>query len=181
MKETYTIDPVHSSIQFSIRHMMVSNVRGHFTGVKGTIVHDTENPANSSIEAEIDVSSLNTADESRDAHLKSADFFELDKYPTIKFVSKKFEKTGTNEYKVTGDLTIHGVTKQTVLTVDEVSPEGKDPWGNTRIGASAKGKVNRKDFGLTWSAPLETGGVLVGDEVRLEFDIQAVKVQPVAA
>jgi polyisoprenoid-binding protein YceI len=161
--------------------MMVSNVRGAFSGVKGTIVHDTDSPANSSIECEIDVSSLNTLDEKRDAHLKSADFFETEKYPTMKFVSTKVEKVGDDEYKITGDLTIHGVTKQTVLTIDEVSPEGKDPWGNTRIGASAKGKINRKDFGLSWSAPLETGGVLVGDEVKLELDIEAIKAQPVAA
>jgi polyisoprenoid-binding protein YceI len=181
MKETYTIDPTHSSVRFSIRHMMVSNVRGAFTGVKGTIVHDTDNQANSRVEAEIDVNSINTHDEARDAHLKSADFFDAEKYPTIKFVSKKVEKVGGDEYKITGDLTIHGVTKQTVLTVDEVSPEGKDPWGNIRIGASAKTKVNRKDFGLTWSAPLETGGVLVGDEVKLEFDVEAVKAQSAAA
>jgi polyisoprenoid-binding protein YceI len=181
MKETYTIDPSHSSIRFSIRHMMVSNVRGAFSGVKGTIIHDVDNPTNSSLEAEIDVSSLSTHDEKRDEHLKSADFFETEKYPTMKFVSTKVEKVNDSEYKVTGDLTIHGVTKPTVLTVDEVSPEGKDPWGNTRIGASAKGKVNRKDFGLAWSAPLETGGVLVGDEVKLEFDIEAVKAQSAAA
>jgi polyisoprenoid-binding protein YceI len=161
--------------------MMVSNVRGTFKGVKGTIVHDSANPANSSIQAEIDVNTINTNDETRDGHLKSAEFFDLEKYPTITFVSKKVEKTGENEYKATGDLTIHGVTKETVLTVDEVSGEGKDPWGNVRIGASAKGKLNRKDFGLVWSAPLETGGVLIGDEVKLEFDIEAVKAQSAAA
>lgn len=181
MTETYTIDPTHSSIQFSIRHLMVSNVRGTFTGVKGAIVHDTANPANSSIDAEIDVNSINTNDEKRDGHLKTADFFDVEKYPTIKFVSKSIQKTGTNEYKATGDLTLHGVTKETVLTVDEVSEEGKDPWGGTRIGASAKAKINRKDFGLVWSAPLEAGGVMIGDEVKLEFDIEAVKAQTAAA
>jgi polyisoprenoid-binding protein YceI len=181
MAETYIIDPTHSSIQFSIRHLMVSNVRGTFPGVKGTIVHDAANPANSSIQAEIDVNSINTNDEKRDAHLKSADFFDLEKHPTIKFVSKKVEKTGNNEYKAIGDLTIHGVTKETVLTVDEVSEEGKDPYGGTRIGASAKGKINRKDFGLVWSAPLETGGFMIGDDVKLEFDIEAVKAQTAAA
>jgi polyisoprenoid-binding protein YceI len=161
--------------------MMVSNVRGNFSGVKGTIVHDTANPGNSRIDAEIDVSTVNTNDKDRDAHLKTADFFEVEKYPVIKFVSTKVEKTGENEYKATGDLTIHGVTKQIVLTIDEVSAEGKDPWGNTRIGASAKGKISRKDFGLTWSAPLETGGLLVGDDVKLEFDIEAIKAQTAAA
>jgi polyisoprenoid-binding protein YceI len=160
---------------------MVSNVRGTFSGVKGAIVHDAANPANSSIQAEIEVNSINTNDQNRDTHLKSADFFELEKYPTINFVSTSIEKTGENEYKATGNLTLHGVTKPVVLTVDEVSPEGKDPWGNTRIGASAKGKINRKDFGLVWSAPLETGGVLIGEDVKLEFDIEAVKAQGAAA
>jgi polyisoprenoid-binding protein YceI len=181
MADTYTIDPAHSSIQFSIRHMMVSNVRGSFTGVKGVIVHDASNPANSRIDAEIEVNTVNTNDSNRDAHLKTAEFFDVEKYPTMKFVSTKVEKTGENEYKATGDLTIHGVTKQVVLTVDEVSAEGKDPWGNIRMGASAKGKINRKDFGLTWTAALETGGVLVGDEVKLEFDIEAIKAQSASA
>ncbi len=181
MAETYTIDPVHSSIQFSIRHLMVSNVRGTFNGVKGTIVHDAANPANSRIDAEIDVNTINTNDATRDAHLKTADFFDLEKYPTIKFVSKKVEKTGENEFKATGDLTLHGVTQETVLTIDEVSEEGKDPWGNTRIGASAKGKVSRKDFGLVYNAALETGGLVLGEDVKLEFDIEAVKAQSAAA
>ncbi len=174
MAETYTIDPVHSSVQFSIRHLMVSNVRGNFKGVKGVIVHDSANPANSRIDAEIDVDTLNTNDQNRDAHLKTGDFFELEKYPTIKFVSKKVEKVGESEYKVIGDLTLRGVTKETVLTVDEVN-EGNDMQGHARIGASAKGKINRKDYGLTWSAPLEAGGIAVGEEVKLEFDIEAVK------
>ena len=160
MAETYTIDSAHSSVQFSVRHLMLSNVRGTFGGVKGTIVHDSANPANASIQAEIDVNSLNTNDEKRDGHLKSPDFFDFEKYPTIQFVSKKVEKTGENEFKASGDLTLHGVTKEAVLTIDEVSPEGKD---------------------LTWSAPLETGGVVIGDDVKLEFDIEAVKAQSSAA
>jgi polyisoprenoid-binding protein YceI len=181
MKNTYQIDAAHSSVQFSIRHMMISNVRGTFSGVTGTAEYDPDNPAVSSVRAEIDVNSINTSDANRDAHLKSADFFDVANYPKISFVSKKVEKTGGDEFRITGDLTIHGVTKETVLTASEVTPEGKDPWGNLRIGASLKGKVNRKDFGLTWSAPLETGGVLVGDDVKVELDLELIKAQSAAA
>jgi polyisoprenoid-binding protein YceI len=175
MKNTYLIDPAHSSIQFSIRHMMISNVKGTFAGVKGTVVYDPENVSSSTVNAEIDIASINTMDEKRDAHLKSADFFEAEKYPKMTFKSKRVEKTSEDEFRVTGDLTIHGVTKDVVLTVTDVAPEGKDPWGNTRTGASARGKINRKDFGLTWSAPLETGGVLVGDDVKLELEVEMIK------
>lgn len=178
---TYSIDPAHSQVQFSVRHLMISNVRGAFRSVKGSITFDPNNPAASGIEAEIDVNTISTLDENRDAHLKSADFFDVQNYPTMKFQSRLVEKLGDGEYKVTGDLTLHGVTKEVVLTVDEVSPETADPWGNIRIAASARGKLSRKDFGLTWSAPLETGGVVVGDEVKIELDIQAVKQAAAAA
>jgi polyisoprenoid-binding protein YceI len=181
MLNTYAIDPVHSSVQFSIRHMMISNVRGTFKGVKGTVSYDPDNLSASGISAEIDVSSINTQDEGRDAHLKGGDFFETEKYPHMTFVSKKVEKVGDGEFRVEGNLTLHGVTKPVVLTIDEVAPESKDPWGNIRIAASAKGKINRKDFGLNWSAPLETGGVLVGDDVKIELDVQAVKQASTAA
>lgn len=177
MKSTYQIDPAHSSIRFSIRHMMISNVRGGFSGVKGTVVYDPDSLAQSGVRAEIDVNTINTSDDKRDAHLKTADFFDVERYPTITFVSKQVEKLSDTEFKITGDLTIHGVTKSTVLNVEEVSPEGKDPWGNVRTGASAKAKINRKDFGLAWNAPLETGGILVGDDVKLEFDVEMIKVQ----
>ncbi len=181
MKNTYEIDPAHSSVHFSIRHMMISNVRGGFSGVKGTVVYDPDNLTESGIRAEIDVNSINTLDEKRDAHLKTPDFFDVEHYPTITFVSKQVEKLSDGEFNVTGDLTIHGVTKETVLKVDEVSPEGKDPWGNMRTGASAKAKVSRKDFGLVWNAPLETGGILIGEDVKLEFDIELVKAQAASA
>jgi polyisoprenoid-binding protein YceI len=181
MSTTYQIDPTHSNVSFSIRHMMISNVRGAFQAVKGTIVFDPVNPAASSIRAEIDVNTVTTLDAKRDEHLKSPDFFDVATYPTITFVSTKIEKKGDDEYKVTGDLTVHGVTKQIVLSVDDVSPEATDPYGNIRVGASVKTKINRKDFGLTWSAPLETGGVLIGDEVKIEMDIQAIKAQAAAA
>jgi polyisoprenoid-binding protein YceI len=181
VKKTYQIDPAHSNVQFSIRHMMISNVRGSFTKVTGAVEYDADNVATTTVSAEVDVTSINTGDEKRDGHLKSADFFEVDKYPTMTFVSRKVEKTGDDEFRVTGDLTIHGVTKETILTASEVTSEGTDPWGQIRIGAVIKGKVNRKDFGLNWSAPLETGGVLVGDDVKLEFDLQFVKAQSAAA
>jgi polyisoprenoid-binding protein YceI len=181
VKNTYEIDPSHSSVHFSIRHMMISNVRGGFSGVKGTITYDPDDLTQSGIRAEIDVNSINTLDEKRDAHLKTADFFDVEHFPTINFVSTQIEKLSDTEYNVTGDLTIHGVTKPTVLKVEEVSPEGKDPWGNIRVGASAKAKVSRKDFGLVWNAPMETGGLLIGDDVKLEFDIEMVKAQTAAA
>lgn len=181
MKSTYTIDPAHSSVQFSIRHMMISNVRGGFSGVSGSVEYDPDNLAEAHATAEIDVSSISTADANRDAHLKSPDFFHVEQHPKMTFVSTRVEKTGDDEFRVTGNLTLHGVTKEVVLTVSDVTPEGKDPWGNTRIGAAVRGQLNRKDFGLNWSAPLEAGGVLVGDAVKLDMELQFVKAQSAAA
>jgi polyisoprenoid-binding protein YceI len=169
---TYTIDPAHSVADFKVRHLMVSNVRGEFSGVSGTVQFDPANPANSKIEAKIDVNTIQTRDAQRDAHLKSADFFDVEKYPTITFVSKKVAKNGSDDYKVTGDLTIHGVTREVVLDVEEVAPETRDPWGNVKAGASAKTKINRKDFGLVWNVGLETGGVLVGEDVQIHLDLE---------
>jgi polyisoprenoid-binding protein YceI len=177
MKTVYSIDPAHSSAQFTIRHLMISNVRGDFKSVKGTVVYDAENPAASTIEAEIDVNSLNTRDENRDTHVKSAEFFNVEKYPSITFKSSKIERDGEGEFKITGGLTILGVTKEVVLKVEGPSDEAKDPWGNLRIGASATTKIKRSDFGLTWNAALETGGVMLGDEVKIELDVELVKQQ----
>lgn len=181
MKTTYEIDPAHSSAQFSVRHMMITNVRGGFSSVKGTVVYDSENPSDSSVEATIDVHTIATLDAQRDAHLKSADFLDAEKYPTITFKSKKVEVEGSEEGKVTGDLTIHGVTKEVVLKVEGPSQEGKDPWGNIRIGASASTKIKRSDFGLTWNAALETGGIMVGDDLKIELDVQMIKAAVTAA
>jgi len=181
MKATYQIDPAHSSAQFSVRHMMITNVRGGFSSVKGTIEYDSENPSATTIKAEIDASSIKTLDDQRDAHLKSADFLDVEKYPVIAFTSKKIEKVGEGEYKVTGDLTIHGVTKEVVLNVEGPSAEGKDPWGNIRMGASATTRIKRSDFGLTWNAALETGGIMVGDELKIEIEVQAIKAATAAA
>jgi polyisoprenoid-binding protein YceI len=175
MKTVYEIDPAHSSAQFTIRHLMISNVRGDFKSVKGTVVYDPENLADSSIQAEIDVDTLNTRDDKRDAHVKSADFFNVEKYPSILFKSSKVERTGDSEFNVTGGLTITGVTKEVVLKVEGRSAEAKDPWGNTRVGASATTKIKRSDFGLTWNAALETGGVMLGDEVKIELDLELIK------
>jgi polyisoprenoid-binding protein YceI len=181
MKITYQIDPAHSSAQFSVRHMMITNVRGGFSRVEGTVVYDPDNPSQSSVEATIDARSIKTLDEQRDAHLKSADFLETDKYPTITFKSKKIEPAGEDEWRVTGDLTIHGATKAVVLKVEGPTAEVKDPYGNTRVGASASTKIKRSDFGLTWNAVLEAGGIAVGDEIKIELEVSAIKAQEKAA
>jgi polyisoprenoid-binding protein YceI len=175
MRSSYQIDAAHSSVQFSVRHLMVSNVKGTFSGVSGTVFYDPDKPAETTIDATIDVKTVNTNDEKRDGHLKSGDFFDVAQYPTITFKSKRVEAVSATEQKVTGDLTLHGVTKEVTLTADEISGEAKDPWGNTKIGATVKGKIKRSDFGLSWNAPLETGGFLVGDDVKMEFDLQFLK------
>lgn len=180
MKTIYEIDPVHSNAQFTVRHLMISKVRGDFKIAKGTVVYDPENLAGSSIQAEIDATTLNTRDESRDAHVKSADFFNVEKYPSLSFESSKVESAGDGELKVTGGLTILGVTKEVVLNVEGPSEETQDPWGNLRVGASASTKIKRSDFGLTWNVALETGGVMLGDEIRIDLDIQLIKSKAVA-
>jgi polyisoprenoid-binding protein YceI len=175
MKATYQIDPTHSGVHFSIRHLMISTVRGSFSGVKGTITHDTDDPSATTMEAEVDISSINTNDEKRDGHLKSPDFFDAATHPVMTYKSTRVVKGTNSAFTVVGDLTLHGVTKPVTLEVEELSEETKDPWGKTRIGATAKGKLKRSDFNLVWNAPLETGGVMLGDEVKIDFDIQLVK------
>lgn len=171
---TYNIDPAHTSAQFSVRHMMITNVRGGFSGVKGTIIYDPDNISQSSVEAEIDATTINTNDAQRDTHLKSADFLDVSQYPTMVFKSTQVGNAG-GELSVTGDLTLHGVTRPVVLMVEPPSPEAKDPFGNIRVGTSAHTKIKRSDFGLSWNAPLETGGILVGDDLKIEIDISAIK------
>lgn len=170
----YEIDSAHSSAQFSVRHLMISNVRGEFTKVSGTITYDPSNLAASRIDAVIDVATINTREEQRDAHLKGPDFFDAEKFPTLTFKSKSFQPDKGN-LRITGDLTMRGVTRDVVLQVDGPTPEVKDPWGNTRVGATATTKVNRKEWGLVWNQVLETGGIAVGDEVSITLDLQAVK------
>lgn len=171
---TWTIDPAHTTVEFSLKHLMISTVRGHFGAVSGTIVLDEQDPAASSVTAEIDVTSIDTRQEQRDAHLRSADFFDVEKYPSITFRSTRIEALGGGEYKVHGDLTIRDVTRQVVLeTTDE--GRGGDPWGGQRAGFSATTKIDRRDFGLTWNQALETGGVLVGNDIKISLEVQAVK------
>ncbi len=175
MKTTYTIDPAHSSAQLSVRHMMISNVRGGFSSVKGTVEFDPANPSDASVDVVIDATTIKTLDDQRDAHLKSADFLDVEKYPTIEFKSTKVTANGDGEAIVAGDLTIHGVTKPVTLKVEGPTPEGKDPWGNIRVGASATTKIKRSEFGLTWNAALETGGIMVSDELKIELEVQLIK------
>jgi polyisoprenoid-binding protein YceI len=154
--------------------MMVANVRGEFSKVTGTVVADPDAPQNSRVEAHIDAASIHTRDEQRDTHLKSGDFLDVEKYPEITFVSKKIAGSD-GEWKLTGDLTIHGVTREVTLAVEGPAPEMKDPWGNVKSGASAVTKINRKDFGLVWNVGLETGGLLVGDEVTITLEVELLR------
>jgi polyisoprenoid-binding protein YceI len=175
MKATYTIDPAHSSAQFTVRHMMITNVRGGFSSVEGTVTFDPDDPGASSLDVVIDANTIRTMEEQRDAHLKSADFLDAEKYPAITFKSKQVERTGDDELRVVGDLSIHGVTKETILAVEGPTAETKDPYGNIRIGASASTKIKRSAFGLTWNAALETGGFLVGDDLKIELEVSLIK------
>jgi polyisoprenoid-binding protein YceI len=173
--DTWQIDPVHTTVEFTVRHMMISNVRGLFTKVAGTITAKDSDPASVKVEATIDTSSIDTRSADRDADLKSANFLDVAKYPTMTFKSKKIEPAGPGKWKMVGDLTLHGVTKEVTLDVQGPTAPIKDPWGNTRAGASAATKINRKDFGLTWNKALETGGAVVGEEVTVSIDVEAVK------
>jgi polyisoprenoid-binding protein YceI len=174
MKTSYKIDPAHSTAQFVVRHMMITNVRGGFRGVQGTVVYDPDNLGASSADVTIDVNTLNTGDANRDAHVKSAEFLDAEKYPTITFKSKSIARDGDG-LRVKGDLTVRGVTKEVVLDVEGPSGEQKDPWGNIRIGASANAKIKRSDHGLTWNAALETGGIMLGDDLKLELEVSMIK------
>jgi len=170
------MDPTHSGVEFKVKHMMISNVKGHFTGVSGLLALDETDITKSRVEATIDASTISTRDPQRDTHLKSADFLDVEKYPTLTFKFTAVKRTGAEEEMVTGDLTIHGVTREVVFQVEGPTPPSKDPWGNTRLGLSATTKISRKEFGLTWNAALEAGGLLVGDEVTITLDVQFVKV-----
>jgi polyisoprenoid-binding protein YceI len=169
---TWNIDPAHSVVEFKVKHMMISNVKGSFAKVTGKLTLNEADLSQSKVEAMIDVNSISTQDAQRDGHLKSADFFDAEQFPTMKFISTKVAPA---KQTVEGDLTIKGVTKRVVFEVDGPTAPAKDPWGNTRVAASATTKISRKEFGLTWNAALETGGVLVGDEVTITLDVQFVK------
>jgi polyisoprenoid-binding protein YceI len=171
---TWKIDPSHSAIGFSVRHMVVSKTRGRFTKWSGQIVFDPDNPSASSVEVSIDPASIDTADAQRDAHLRSPDFFDVDKFAAAAFRSTKVQDLGNDRYQITGDLMMHGVTKAVVLeTTYEGS--GKDPWGGERAGFLASTSIDRRDFGLEWNKALDTGGLLVGEKVELTLEIEAVK------
>jgi polyisoprenoid-binding protein YceI len=172
---TWKLDPAHSAAEFKVKHMMISNVKGSLTGLTGVLNEDPNDLSRSTVEAAIDVSTLSTGDAQRDGHLKSGDFFDVEQFPTMTFKSTAVKKTGEREYGVTGELTMHGVTKPVTFAVEGPSAPGKDPWGNTRIGLSASTKLNRKDFGLSWNSALETGGVLVGEDVSITLDVQFIK------
>jgi polyisoprenoid-binding protein YceI len=172
---TWNIDPAHTVAEFKVRHMMISNVKGQFTSVTGVMSLDEQDPTQSRIEATIPVDSIHTREPQRDAHLKSADFFDVANHPTLSFLSSRVTRTGDGEFSVEGDLTIHGVTRKVVFAVEGPTPPAKDPWGNLRVGLSASTKISRKDFGLTWNSALEAGGFLVGDEVTISLDVQFVK------
>lgn len=169
---TYKIDKSHSEAIFQVRHL-VTKVRGRFTDFEGAIEFNEAAPDQSSVHFTINATSVDTAEADRDKHLRSADFFDIEKYPQITFVSKRVAKRSSDTFDVTGDLTLHGVTREIVLPVAHMG-KAKDPWGNERIGFEAETALNRKDFGLSWNAALETGGFLVGDEVKISLQIQAV-------
>ncbi len=171
----YIIDPTHSTVSFSVKHMMIAKVHGAFEKISGQLNFDPANPVKASAEATIEAASINTRESQRDAHLKSADFFDVEKFPTLSFKSTGVVAAGEGELQVKGDLTIKGITKAIEFQVEGPSIELKDPYGNVKIGLSAAAKIKRKDFGLTWNAALETGGVLVGDDVVITLDLQFTK------
>ncbi len=170
----WEFDLAHSSVNFTVRHLIVSKVRGRFTKWSGSLKFDPKNPAASSVEVQIDAASIDTADAQRDTHLRSADFFEVEKFPRLSFKSTRVEKDG-DHFKVAGDLTIHGVSKPVVLLV-EYGGQVKDPWGKDRVGFTASTSIDRKDFGLTWNQVLDLGGVAVGEKVDISLDLEATKV-----
>ena len=172
---TWKLDPAHSHAEFKVKHMMISNVKGSFSSLSGTLTEHATDATLSSVEATIDIGTISTGDAQRDTHLKSADFFDVEKYPTMTFKSTQVKPNSDGGYDVTGDLTMHGVTRQQTFAVEGPTPPTKDPWGNTRIGLSATAKINRKDYGLNWNAALEAGGVLVGETVSVTLEVQFVK------
>jgi polyisoprenoid-binding protein YceI len=169
----WQIDPSHTLAEFSVRHMMFTNVRGRFNAVKGTIVDVADDPTLSSVEVEIDSSTIVTGDEKRDTHLRSADFFDVEKFPAITFKSTRIEGSREN-FSMTGDLTIHGLTRPVTLDVT-YNGEGTSPWGKTVAGFTAEGKLNRKDYDLNWNVALESGGWLVSDQIKLTLEVEAIK------
>ena len=172
---TWQIDPQHTAAGFAVKHLMISTVRGQFKGVTGTVNWEDQDISKSTVDITIDANTVDTSEPKRDADLKSDKFFDVAKYPTITFKSKKIEQVSAGKLKITGDLTIRGVTKEAVLDVEGPTPPVKDPWGNTRVAANATTKVNRQDFGVKWNASMDGGGVVVGDDVAITIDLEMIK------
>lgn len=170
----WQIDPAHSHVQFSVRHLMISTVRGRFNEFGGTVEFDEDNPAQSTVDVTIDVTSIDTRDQQRDDHLRSPDFFDVANFPNMTFKSKRIEQTGDNSGLLIGDLTIKGVTIEVPLDV-EYAGQAKSPWGSTSAGFAASGSFVRKEFGLNWNQALETGGVLVGDKIKIDIEVELIK------
>lgn len=170
----WKLDSAHSLVEFSVKHMMIARVKGRFSDVEGTIALDESDITKSKIEVEIDAASIDTREPKRDAHLRSPDFLDVEQYPHITFTSRRIERKGENAFNITGDLTIRDVTREVVLDA-RYEGRGNDPWGGERLGASATTTIDRRDYGLTWNQALETGGVLVGNEVKISLEIEAVK------
>lgn len=175
-KTTWGIDPAHSEIAFKVKHLMITNVKGSFTEFSGQLLTDGDDFSTAEITFSINPASINTGVADRDAHLKSADFFDVENFPTITFTNGKLVKTGDDEFNLLGNLVIKGVSQPVTLKA-EYGGQMADPWGNVKAGFTLEGKINRKDFGLTWNATLETGGVLVSDEIRLNLEVQLLKLQ----
>lgn len=171
---TWTIDASHTNATFSVRHLMISNVRGEFQKVSGAVTYDPAKPEATKVEASLEVASISTRDANRDTHLKSADFFDAEKFPLITFSSTSLRR-GDKGNELLGKLTIKDVTRDVVLQLDGPTAEQKDPWGNNRLGASASTKIKRSDYGITWNTALETGGVVVGDEITIHLDVELVQ------
>jgi polyisoprenoid-binding protein YceI len=172
---TWQIDPQHTAAGFAVKHLMISTVRGQFKGVTGTVNWEDQDISKSTVDITIDANTVDTSEPKRDADLKSDKFFDVAKYPTITFKSKKIEQVSAGKLKITGDLTIHGVTKEAVLDVEGPTPPIKDPWGNARVAANATTKINRQDFGVKWNANMDGGGVVVGDDVAITIDLEMIK------
>jgi len=172
--ETWQIDPAHTNVGFAVRHLMISTVRGRFGRVTGTVTVNERDPSRASVDVSIDAASIDTREDQRDTHLRSADFLDVERHPTITFLGRRIEGDVRKRFRLVGDLTIRGVTREVVL---DVASQGRapDPWGNHRAGFSAATRIDRRDFGLTWNQSLETGGILVGDEVRITIDVELMR------
>lgn len=171
---TWTVDPAHTHVEFAIRHMMITTVKGRFGAITGSVVLDDTQPSKSSVDVTIDIASIDTREPQRDGHLRSGDFFDAETYPTMTFRSTRIDRASADQFKVAGDLTIRNASRPIILQVT-AEGRGKDPWGGERAGFSASATIKRSDFGLTWNQTLETGGVLVGDDVKISIDAELVK------